>query len=331
MASQARESRRPHDTPFKQQRLKAWQPILTPYSVITVFVGIAIVFIPIGAAILSASSSVIDVGPIRYDEISDSTDMHVKFTWPETTSNKVYLYYQLSNFYQNHRRYVKSRSDTQLSGTTLSDKQTLGDCDPWETFADHLPNTADDFSFNTTDLSSIKLNPCGLIANSKFNDTFELFRGECTSDPCSDDLTSSLRKKGISWSSDRKKKFKNIEGFNGPSLVQQADVEDEDFIVWMRTAGLPTFKKLHRIIDGGLEKGVYTIRIDQNFPVKDFDGEKAFYLTTTTWIGGKNEFLGWAYVIVGLVCLVLALLFFIKHKINPRPLGDPRSMREWKR
>ena len=29
----------------------------------------------------------------------------------------VYLYYQLDNFYQNHRRYVSSRSDTQLAGT----------------------------------------------------------------------------------------------------------------------------------------------------------------------------------------------------------------------
>ena len=31
----------------------------------------------------------------------------------------VYVYYQLKNFYQNHRTYVKSRSDKQLLGTEL--------------------------------------------------------------------------------------------------------------------------------------------------------------------------------------------------------------------
>ena len=38
-------------------------------------------------------------------------------------SGKVYVYYELDNFYQNHRRYVNSRMDAQLrnklSKTTL--------------------------------------------------------------------------------------------------------------------------------------------------------------------------------------------------------------------
>lgn len=33
----------------------------------------------------------------------------------------VYFYYQLANFYQNHRRYVKSRSDGQLRGDLSAD------------------------------------------------------------------------------------------------------------------------------------------------------------------------------------------------------------------
>lgn len=46
---------------------------------------------------------------------------------------KVFLYYQLDNFYQNHRRYVKSRSNTQLNGgegkwRTSTDIKS--DCDP---------------------------------------------------------------------------------------------------------------------------------------------------------------------------------------------------------
>ena len=41
----------------------------------------------------------------------------------------MYVYYQLKNFYQNHRTYVKSRSDKQLLGTEL-EKDEMDDCLP---------------------------------------------------------------------------------------------------------------------------------------------------------------------------------------------------------
>jgi hypothetical protein len=48
---------------------------------------------------------------------------------PEDIPGPVYVYYQLDNFYQNHRRYVKSRSFSQLNGKYL-EKGDLKDCDP---------------------------------------------------------------------------------------------------------------------------------------------------------------------------------------------------------
>ena len=43
----------------------------------------------------------------------------------------VFVYYQLENFYQNHRRYVKSRSNAQLLGENLAiGDSSLQDCDP---------------------------------------------------------------------------------------------------------------------------------------------------------------------------------------------------------
>jgi hypothetical protein len=301
--------------------------------VIATFLGIAVIFIPIGAAILAASDSVIDVGPIRYDgdqvdESLASHITHVSFTWPKDTTETVYMYYQLSNFYQNHRRYVKSRSDIQLAGTSAADKKELGDCDPWEHFDDHEPNTPIEGA-DPDKYSSYVLNPCGLIANSMFNDTFNMFEGECHDDTdCAShvNMTSEMSGKDIAWASDKEKKFKNLKGWDGtPSLDQQIDVENEEFIVWMRTAGLPTFKKLHRKIKGGLKKGTYTMRIDQRFKVQQFEGGKSFYLSTVTWIGGKNDFLGWSYIVVGILSVVVALAFAIKEKIHPR--SDPRPAR----
>lgn len=40
------------DTAFKQQRLPAWQPILTARNVMPIFFGVAVAFIPIGIGLL---------------------------------------------------------------------------------------------------------------------------------------------------------------------------------------------------------------------------------------------------------------------------------------
>ena len=64
-----------------------------------------------------------------------------------------------------------------------------------------------------------------------------------------------------------------------------ADVENEDFIVWMRTAGLPTFKKLNRrILSRQFNAGdVVSVAVQNIFPVSDFGGEKWMVLSTTSW------------------------------------------------
>lgn len=69
----------------------------------------------------------------------------------------IYVYYELDNFYQNHRRYVKSRDDGQLASGNPSENpsaSSFDDCDP-------LVKGRNDKI----------LWPCGLIANSFFNGT----------------------------------------------------------------------------------------------------------------------------------------------------------------
>jgi len=46
------------DTPFKQQKLKAWQPILTPNWVIGTFAVVGLIFIPIGIVLHTESENV---------------------------------------------------------------------------------------------------------------------------------------------------------------------------------------------------------------------------------------------------------------------------------
>lgn len=75
----------------------------------------------------------------------------VEFDIKDEIEGPVYVYYELENFYQNHRRYVKSRSDAQLRGDEVPDSKLMDSCDPlWQK-------------------DGKTLNPCGLIANSMFN------------------------------------------------------------------------------------------------------------------------------------------------------------------
>lgn len=398
-------SRKPDDTNFKQQRLKAWQPILTPWWVIGTFFVVGIVFLPVGVTLKNESDNVVEMiqqydgagaegtckGVTQEGGGKPDAKCTVEFKVEKDMKMPVYVYYSLHNFYQNHRRYVKSRSDKQLRGETQTESE-LTDCDP----------------LLTTDAGAL-LNPCGLIANSMFSDVITLNGGASDS--------YELLADNIAWKSDIENKFKNptsmdadcntectqarCEAFKAstpagavytcgdaastpawggkclwkesctagaagpgytpnkstctqylwehyPKIVPRVPydpsfdcknkelygVTNEHFIVWMRTAGLPNFRKLY----GRIEKsGTDTIpsgttlsfEIDASFAVEAFKGKKYLVISTTSWFGGKNSFLGIAYIVVGALCLLLSVLFFIKHHSAPRKLGDTRYL-VWK-
>lgn len=85
----------------------------------------------------------------------------------------------------------------------------------------------------------------------------------------------------------------------------------EHFIVWMRTAGLPNFRKLWGRIEGNLIPGSYTIQIQNNYDVSAYDGSKYFVMSTTNALGGKNYFLAICYIVVGSLCIVFAIIFLV--------------------
>ena len=87
----------------------------------------------------------------------------------------------------------------------------------------------------------------------------------------------------------------------------------------MSIAGLPTFKKLWGKINHDLHKGTYSVTIQNNYDVSDFDGKKSFIVTTTSNLGGKMSFLGIIALIAGTLSItggggILALVFYTKKK-----------------
>ncbi|KAJ9549702.1 hypothetical protein OSB04_022245 [Centaurea solstitialis] len=365
-------SKKPKYSRFTQQELPAWKPILTPGWVIASFVAVAILFIPAGLLCLSASERVVEIVD-RYDDecIPDSYSNKSESFIQNKDTNKtcvrtmkvprkmnapIFIYYQLDNFYQNHRRYViikvciafnccvpfvkllfikdfrglfgtislslktevryvKSRSDKQLREPGFAAETS--DCKPED-------NLGGD--------KNKPIVPCGLVAWSLFNDTYKLSKGNKVLD---------INKKDIAWKSDTKmkygsdvypKNFQKGELIGGGELDETKPLsEQEDLIVWMKTAALPNFRKLYGKINLDLEANeTITIVIQNNYNTYEFGGEKRIVLSTMSWLGGKNDFFGVAFLTVGGICLFMAINFILLYVCKPRPLGDP-SYLSWNR
>ncbi|GAB7352963.1 hypothetical protein MBLNU459_g3534t1 [Dothideomycetes sp. NU459] len=348
------------------------RPILTPKTVLPLFFAVGIIFAPIGGVLLWASAQVQELS-IQYQDCAQNAPLYPEFsaipsghitsyfknatppadapTWsrnqtvvsygtngeakvttnvcmlqfyiPDDIGPPVLLYYQLTNFYQNHRRYVKSFDQNQLKGD-FRNNDTIGksDCDP----------------LKIDDETGKAIYPCGLIANSVFNDTF--FSPVALNSAGSNDANTTyfMTNKGIAWSSDKdlygktaytedqvspppdwRERFPTYNSsFPLPSLHTS-----EEFQVWMRTAGLPAFSKLALRNDSAImPSGRYQVDIYDYFPVTIYDGTKAILISTRTVMGGRNPFLGIAYIVVAGVCVLLGALFTATHLIKPRKLGD---------
>lgn len=48
-----------------------------------------------------------------------------------------------------------------------------------------------------------------------------------------------------------------------------------------------------------------------DYPVLSFDGRKKVVLSNVSWMGGKNEFLGIAYLVIGSMCVVMSIVMLI--------------------
>ncbi|RNF07913.1 hypothetical protein TraAM80_03061 [Trypanosoma rangeli] len=371
---------------LKQQRLPAWQPILTPLSVAVAFFILGVIFVPLGVLITLTNQRAKELS-VRYDHVQRCTSTHntgaftytgngmtlrtgciteVYFELRERLVAPVYLYYELTKFYQNHRRYSKSRSDAQLAGAVVRD---IPDASPLVTPGEikGLSGT----SIRYMDGLNLKYKdfvyaPAGLIAWSMFNDTFTLYAedneggvarqlicnttdfSKATNLPLKGSTSQNMcTKKGIAWDTDVAYKYKapNLDadcrfwtaarelytgnvstkalsndtffnkGWYAGELGHTIPVTtDEDLMVWMRPASLPTFRKLHRVIHTDLPPGRYLMLIGEHFDVSSFGGTKSFVLATLSWLGGKNVWLQALYLSTGGFSVIFAVVLLLVHR-----------------
>lgn len=221
-------------------------------------------------------------------------------------------------------------------------------------------------------LDGYTINPCGLIANTMFNDVIKLAQG--STDSQGNLLT--LMEEGIVWQSDLDYRFAQPDGFKYekcsscddadcecsgewtcsnkyqegndcyvysypndnttqylyetyPDIVSPIEgVTNEHFIVWMRIAAKPKFRKLYGYFEQPIKAGTtLTFDVVANWDVKSFKGTKSLILTTSNQFGGNNPNLGKAFIGVGIFCLVAGGFFGMKHIIKPRKLAEKKYLR----
>eukprot|EP01060_Flectonema_neradi_P034011 TRINITY_DN5841_c1_g1_i1.p1 TRINITY_DN5841_c1_g1~~TRINITY_DN5841_c1_g1_i1.p1 ORF type:complete len:412 (+),score=55.66 TRINITY_DN5841_c1_g1_i1:57-1292(+) len=234
-----------------------WYVMHSPAWVISMMILIAAVFTPMGALILSASSNVDEVR-VRYDgqsnpqctyerrrslanivpknasdinrtdptpdEIPDSCKTSVTFQLEKELTPPVFLYYELTDFNENFRSVVRSRSDSQLQG---SDVECICEEEPaCPPYVHPARNDVDNYVVTVENgqrihLSDFIYTPCGQLAYIMFNDSFVLNKVEslATSVVCNatdfDEYGNPLgrtpfnpcEKKGIAWDGDRTVKY----------------------------------------------------------------------------------------------------------------------------
>lgn len=206
---------------------------------------------------------------VTYDGVPvNTTQCQLQFTIPEDIGPPVLFYYHMTNFYQNHRRYVNSFFDLQLKGQTQNQQSVNGsNCTPLKT--------------QRVNDTTMTIYPCGLIANSLFNDTFYSPVLLDVPDASASNRTYEMTTTGIAWASD--KELYGNTSYAYDTIVPPPNWQlrypfgytdsnpppdlatDEPFMVWMRTAALPDFSKLALRNDSvAMTAGTYQVDIDHS-------------------------------------------------------------------
>lgn len=154
-------SQRPSENPYWQQRLTSWDPVMTPFSVIVMLLVIGIIFLPVGVTMLYSANSLYSMSIQYGGEGTAATNScsggfcNLNFAIDQNINGKLYLYYELDNYYQNNIKYSSSVNWNQMMGkTNIPMSELESSCDPAVTN------------------STFTLNPCGLIAKSYFTDSY---------------------------------------------------------------------------------------------------------------------------------------------------------------
>ena len=297
-----------------RQELKDKTPLNSPNCIIIYHIICIIIFSIISTIIFSTNSNKNFI-EVEYTHCLLNTTCNITFQINKTLESPIYLYYKLNNFYSNHIDYVKSKNYYQLRGENVSEKKIDTSCKYMSRNKDHFKtNNKSEIKsyYNETMQPNSLMNPCGLIADSMFNDTFKLSN--------SNGYIFKFDFKKITYEMDRNKNFKNDKNYKD---TQWLNKEDEHFIVWMNMELFPNFIKKWGNIYQDLPKGEYKLIINNNWGKSQWNIKKYFILAKGNKFGSET-FFGFILIIsCGLEIIFIIIMYISKYKkkkFNPEEM-----------
>jgi hypothetical protein len=207
------------------------------------------------------------------------------------------LYYEVQNFYGNHRTFVKSVSWNQLRGDKVN-AQRCGGITDYQDLMDFREDAKTSEGF---------LNPCGAVAKYFFSDKpldFKINHGDWETLSTNDTVRNSDRVRFHSQES------------------QWTDTQDANFITWMKMPTLPTFRHLfaHMPVNTTIEQGdVVQVKVEDNWREDMISARKFVVLMEVGDYGSGNLVLSSILIASGLFYLGLFCVLHTKHvKKEPR-------------
>jgi hypothetical protein len=198
---------RPDNSRMTQQQMRMWEPVLTLGWSIGICFALAAMCIALGVVIVYTSGTlttlrvvydgdagtqaayasqpdgnVSQLANCRLDSLDDGNSFHadhtcfVHLTLPNDVKSPARVFYELDGYYQNHRRFVSSIVRAQFTDEWRPDAGwSMLECYPMKTVTSELCSAG--MCEPRAAAKQREYFPCGIVANSLFNDIFWLHEG----------------------------------------------------------------------------------------------------------------------------------------------------------
>lgn len=321
---------RPSTTPFAQQTMKSVQFVLDWKVVFASSSAIGLLFLCMGLGTLFVSISASQIrilydGPHEKIKARSSSwafmgqnmvlpchapgECTYSLELPADLEPPIQVYYEVKPFWQNYFSYMSSVVHPQLHGH-MAPEEASRRCSKESRWT----------------ASGEEIFPCGLIATSVFNDTFEI--QDVPIDTESEQMPvwrnfqnppEYLKKPNISWLYER----------YPTTTSRELGVQSKRFIAWMLPNFLNRASKPYGVISTPLKKGqIVDLKINSRFPVAASGAWKTVLLTR----GTQNYVLAVVLLVSGGLCFCLACAVWSIHLFCARELGSARGRRRsWPR